>query len=131
MAIAIQKYAQALCEAVEQPGADVPRVVKDFMQLIRRHHRGNDIPLVIREVARYYDMNEELTERVQLEYAGSYNPKQLLRECVERLAQGKEVRIIAKKNSSLVGGARVITRGRLFDGTVSGALARFKNKLVK
>lgn len=131
MAIAIQKYAQALCEAAEQPGVDTTQLVKDFMKLIRKHHRGNDVALIIREIIRYYDMNEEITERVQLEYAGGHNPEELLHECVGRLAHNKEVRIIAKKNPSLVGGARVIARGRLFDGTVAGALARFKNKLVK
>ena len=130
MAISIEKYARSLAEMAEEPGADVQSLVVNFIKLVKRHHRVNDLPMIIREIERFYANNARLTERVILEYSGGYNPEGELRKFMEGLFPEKHVALIAKKNAALIGGMRVVVRGHLFDGSIAASLAKFKKHLA-
>lgn len=130
MAIPIEKYARALAEMAEKPESDLSSLAANFVGLLKRHHRINDLPMIIREIERFYANNARLTERVVLEYAGDYNPEEQLRELITALFPKKQISMIAKKNPALVGGMRVIVRGHLFDGSVAEVLTKFKKRLV-
>ncbi|MBD3238560.1 MAG: hypothetical protein GF332_02900 [Candidatus Moranbacteria bacterium] len=129
MAIAVEKYARALCEATERASNEqLPSILAKFVALLKKHHRQFDLDLIVNQIQEIYQSDKKYSVPVLLEYL-EINPTEQIKDFLKQQYPDKEIVIKAKQNPALIAGARLSTDEYLIDGSVQGKLASFKQRV--
>ncbi|MBD3300125.1 MAG: hypothetical protein GF347_02125 [Candidatus Moranbacteria bacterium] len=128
MAVLAKDYAIALCEQLEKQEGDFLDLGKNFINLLKKHERLEELPVIVEYVKDYYKNNKAYVIEVFVEYA-EVDPVLKIEKRLKDVAQDKKIKARSQKNEDLIGGCRVVVDNVMYDASLKGDLSKLRKKL--
>ncbi|MBI5023294.1 MAG: ATP synthase F1 subunit delta [Candidatus Magasanikbacteria bacterium] len=123
-----KQYAQALYEvAAGLTGKNLEQALKNFVLLLARDRKLNQVNNIIKEFIDYVD---KLAGLVKIEITAA---EKISGELIEKIKKyfGAKVAAETKIDPSILGGVKIFTGDKIFDASLSTQLLKLKNKLCQ
>ena len=133
MAILTQQYARSLCEQIEEQEMNEEQLrtmAKNFVSLLKKHHRLADAEKIIKKINSYYANSEDFSLNVFIEYA-KYNPEKEVAEFLKKHYPNKEFKIKSEENPELTAGAKIRINSDFIDYSLQSYLDRVKRRITQ
>ncbi|NLL53045.1 MAG: F0F1 ATP synthase subunit delta [Peptococcaceae bacterium] len=110
---------------------NVSEISKHFLYLLIDRRRQNILTMVLREFTRLANNVRNLVE-AKVVSAISLSPEQeeKFKQVISKLT-GKNVQLITEINPQLIGGAKIQIGDQVIDGTITAALSKLRQELIK
>ncbi len=133
MRITAKQFALSLYEsAVGKKAAEVKVVIKNFVDVLTKHHKTNAADKIIIEFNKIWNERNGIVDAELISARGlSKETVKQLKIYIAKLSGANEVAATEKVDDSILGGAVIKYGDKVLDGSLKLALADLKEKMIK